>query len=524
MKKFSLDITSPRNPLPRYWNFCVGSCHAATALRADWQRQLEQCHKELGFRYVRFHGLFCDDMNVVLKNMFTGQLTLSFANIDKVFDFLLSIGMRPFVELSFMPEAFASGTKTLFHYKCNTTPPKDYEQWAWFIGEFIRHIRQRYGTEEIRQWFFEVWNEPNLGGADSPYGFWSASREEYFKLYQVTAQAVKNVDSALPVGGPATSNNAWIPDFLQFCRDSGAPVNFVTTHQYPTDVVLGYGVEDSANFQNPFDVSKPEKVAEAMRLAKEDPEQFQQKLQEYSVFQSHLWERVDRGVLTDMARRAKEEAGELPLYYTEWGSLAGLESDGSFGASFIPKTVFDNRALVDGYSFWAFTDIFEENGQPSVAFHGGFGLMTLHGIPKAPYRAFQLLNTLGGQVYDAHLAEGTVDGWAVEKPESKAVQMLLVNHHSLLHPIAEETVQLRLTGGSCIGAQVQRIDDTHANALTAWERMGRPEYLTRAQELTLLAASELEREALPYSTDGDGICMELTLPPMGTALVTVFFA
>ncbi len=523
MKEFFLDITSARKPLPRYWNFCVGSCHAATALRADWQRQLERCHKELGFRYVRFHGLFCDDMNVVLKNMFTGQITLSFANIDKVFDFLLSIGMRPFVELSFMPEAFASGAKTLFHYKCNTTPPRDHEQWAWFIQEFIRHIRQRYGAEEIRQWFFEIWNEPNLGGPDSPYGFWSGSKEEYFTLYQVTAQAVKKVDSTLRVGGPATSNNAWIPDFLRFCRDSGAPVDFVTTHQYPTDVVLGYGVEDSANFQNPFDVSKPEKVAEALRLAKEDPEQFRQKLQEYSVFQSHLWEHVDRGVLTDMARRAKGEAGGLPLYYTEWGSLAGLASDGPFGASFIPKTVFDNRELIDGYSFWAFTDIFEESGQPSAAFHGGFGLLTLHGIPKAPYRAFELLNTLGGAVYDAHLADGTVDGWAVEKPEAKAVQVMLVNHHSLLHPIKEERVKLCLTGASCAAAQVQRIDDTHANALAAWEQMGRPEYLTKAQEFALLAASELEREELTFARTENGAALELTLPPMGTALVTVFF-
>jgi len=521
MKEFVLDLDSPRRPLVRYWNFCVGSCHAATALRSDWQRQLEQCHRELGFRYVRFHGLFCDDMNVVLKTMFTREITLSFANIDKVFDFLLSIGMRPFVELSFMPEAFASEANTLFHYKCNTTPPKDYGQWAWFVGEFIRHIRQRYGAEEIRQWYFEVWNEPNLGGPGSPYGFWAASREEYFKLYQVTAQAVKSVDGALPVGGPATSNNAWIPDFLAFCRESGASVDFVSTHQYPTDVVLGYGVEDSANFQNPFDVSRPERIADTLRLAKTAPEQYRKKLEEYSVFQSHLWERVDRGVLTDMARRARGEADGLPLYYTEWGSLAGLESDGPFGASFIAKTVMDSHGLMEGCSFWTFSDIFEESGQRAAPFHGGFGLMTQHGVPKAPYRVFQLLNTLGGQIYDAHLAEGTVDVWAVEKGEAKAVQILAVNHHSLLHPIGEERVRLRLTGGRCSLAQIQRVDATHANALAAWQEMGGPEYLSRGQLLALEAASQLEREEIAAAQTEDGICLELTLPPMGVALVTV---
>lgn len=524
MKQFVLDKNSPRVPLPRYWNFCVGSCHAATALRADWQAQLAQCRRELGFRYVRFHGLFCDDMSVVLKNMFTGTITLSFANIDKVFDFLLSIGMRPFVELGFMPEAFASGQKTLFHYKCNTTPPRDYGQWSWFIGQFIRHIRQRYGAEEIRHWFFEIWNEPNLGGANSPYGFWSASKEEYFRLYQVTAAAIKEVDSGLKVGGPATSNNAWIPDFLAFCRESGAPVDFVSTHQYPTDVVLGYGVEDSSNFQNPFDVSKPETIAETMRLAKEDPEAFQEKLREYSVFQSHLWERVDRGVLTDMARRARAEAGGLPLYYTEWGSLAGLASDGPFGASFIPKTVLDGVGLIEGYSFWTFNDIFEESGQQPAPFHGGFGLMTQQGVPKAPYRAFQLLNSLGSLLYKTHLAQDTLDVWAMEKPETRSVQILAVNHQSLQHPIEAQTLAVRITGGHCVYAQVERVDDTHANALAAWQAMGSPEQLTPAQLYTLQAASQLEREDQPFNADGDTTRLELTVPPMGTALVTLLFA
>lgn len=521
-KIFNLDLASSRKPLPHYWEFCVGSCHAATALRQDWRQMLEQCHKELGFRYLRFHGLFDDDMSVVLKNLFTRQITLSFSNIDKIFDYLLSIGMRPFVELSFMPEAFASGNKTLFHYKCNTTPPADYAQWKWFIQEFISHILKRYGREEVRQWYFEIWNEPNLGGKDSPYGFWSGTKEEYFKLYQVTAGAVKEMDRALRVGGPATSNNAWIPEFLEFCKESGAPVDFVTTHQYPTDVVLGYGVEDSANFNNPFDTSRPEKIAETIRIAKEDPKRYQEILQEYSVFQSHLWEKVDRGVLTDMARRAKSEAGELPLYYTEWGSLAGLESDGAFGASFIPKTVFDSREYVEGCSFWTFCDIVEESGQNSQVFHGGFGLMTQQGIPKAPYRAFQLLHKLGDEVYDAKLAEGTVDGWAVAKPEAGAVQFMLVNHHSLLHPIEEETVELVLKGGDCLEAEFQCIDQEHANALEGWKSMGSPEYLDKGQEYQLLAASQLKREPLALERKDGETRIRIQLSKMATVLVTVY--
>ncbi|HRT82660.1 MAG TPA: beta-xylosidase, partial [Oscillospiraceae bacterium] len=151
MHIFDLDLTSGRKPLDRYWEFCVGSCHATTALREDYRKMLTRCRKELGFRYIRFHGLFNDDMSVVIKPLFSEDIRLSFGNIDNIFDFLLSIGMKPFIELGFMPSALASGDSTVFHYKGNTSPPEDYDQWAWFIKEFINHLIDRYGLSEVRQ-------------------------------------------------------------------------------------------------------------------------------------------------------------------------------------------------------------------------------------------------------------------------------------------------------------------------------------------------------------------------------------
>ena len=150
--------------------------------------------------------------------------------------------------------------------------------------------------------------------------------------------------------------------------------------------------------------------------------------------------------------------------------------------------------------------------------------MSYHGIPKAPYRAFQLLHMLGSEIYAQTLSSGTVDGWAVAKPEANAIQFLMVNHHSLLHPIREERIQLTVKGGGrCVAAEVRRVDDTHANALTQWEKMGQPEYLTKAQEYALLAASQLQREALPIAQREEETIIELDMPPMGTALVTVYF-
>lgn len=524
MITYNLDINSTAKPLEKYWEMCVGSCHAATALREDYRRMLKQCRNELGFKYLRFHGIFDDDMSVVKKPLFSDETVFSFANIDNIYDFLLSIGMKPFVELSFMPGALASGSATIFNYKGNTTPPKNYEEWSGFIKAFIDHILERYGRSEVRQWYFEIWNEPNLGGLDSQYGFWAADKEEYFKLYNVTAQAVKSCDSSLKVGGPATSNNAWISDFLNFCESSGAPVDFVSTHHYPTDVVLGYGVEDSANFVNPLNIGNAQQVQNVMRMAREGGEEFENFKNQYSVFQSHLWEHVERGVLTDMAMRALSETRGLPLFYTEWGSLAGLQSDSDFGSSFIAKTVLDSVGLTKCYSFWTFCDIIEESGQNSEEFFGGFGLMTQHGIPKAPYRAFELLHKLEGQLYDNICRSDTVDVYAVKNDKTNALQLLAVNHNSLLHDIDEQEITINiLNAQGCIDAEVVRVDKSHGNACERWLADGSKQYLTCGEIETLKGASEIRREAINVENTRGEVQLKLALPPMGMALITVYF-
>ena len=514
MKTFVLDIHSPARPVERYWELCVGSCHAATALREDYRAQLRRCSTELGFQYVRFHGLLDDDMSVMVKSRTGNDYILSFTNIDSIFDFLLSIRMKPFVELGFMPECLKSSDDTVFHYKGNISPPNDYTRWEWLIEELIRHLIGRYGRAEVRQWFFEVWNEPNLGGESGVGGFWAASMEEYFKLYRHTASAIKRVDPALRVGGPATSNNALIPEMVAFCRESGTPIDFISTHHYPTDVVLGYGVEDSLNFAELFHKQDPQKEEERQELA-----------QQYEVFRRELWKRVDRGVVTGMTRRAVQEAQGLPVYYTEWNSLAGLPSDGPFGASFIAKTVMDNMGLVKCYSYWTFTDIFEEGGMPSAAFHGGFGLLTLQGIPKAGYRVYQMLHMLGSRMYEAQLNEETLDVYAMYSEEASAVQLLAVNHHSLQHDIKTQPVRLTLTGFEgriAVHAELYRVDETHTNALRAWQEMGEPEYLSEGERAKLISASALERENLKLPVEDGRVSLELSIPPMGTALVMVY--
>ncbi|HMN59077.1 MAG TPA: hypothetical protein PJ988_01860, partial [Anaerolinea sp.] len=232
MIQFLVDSTQAGTPFNHYWEQCVGSCHAVMGLRADWRAQLEKSHRELGFQYVRFHGLLDDVMSVCVRESdpfhpdAETRLRYNFFNIDSIFDFLLSIGMKPFIELGFMPTALASGDTTCFYYKANVTPPADYSAWEALIRALTQHLVDRYGLEEVRSWFFEVWNEPNL------FFFWAGSQADYFRLYEHAARAIKNVDAGLRVGGPATSVNAWIPEMLAFCRSSGVPIDFVSTHHY----------------------------------------------------------------------------------------------------------------------------------------------------------------------------------------------------------------------------------------------------------------------------------------------------
>ena len=469
------DLAEPTTPLPHFWEHTVGSDHAPMALRADWQRDLKRAHEELGFRHVRFHGLLSDDMGTLVEDQ--KRLVYSFANVDQIFDYLLSIDMKPFVELSFMPAALASGTKTVFKYRGNVTPPKDYKQWTALIDRLVTHCVERYGEKEVSEWPFEVWNEPNLRA------FWTGTQRDYFRFYRHTAEAIKKISPSIRVGGPATAKSAWIGEFVDFCDRNEVPADFITTHHYPTD-----------GYENGSDT-------------------------EEQLFKSQ------RGIMREVAQNTRMYAGERPVYYTEWNSSSDSNDplhDEPYAAAFIASTVMEASGLVDGYSFWTFSDIFEEHGLPSVPFHGGFGLLTLDGIPKPSYRAFELLHDLG----DRHsLVDGlheTVDCSIIQKESS--VTLLLTNHTTPGHTIETEQLEIRLDNArKPLKASVRRIDEEHANPKRLWLAMGLPEKLSKKDVDRLEHASRLvvEKQSLEFH-DGS-IFLKVSLPAHAVAAITIDF-
>lgn len=363
----NIDFNKTSGKLNRMFNDCVGAGRANEGLRADWQQQLAYVRKECGFRYIRMHGLLTDDMAVYTEDS-KGNPVYSYMYIDALFDYLQSIGMKPFVELGFMPSALASGSKTIFWWRGNVTPPKDYEKWAALVRDLTRHFTERYGADEVKTWYFEVWNEPNLGG------FWAGTQEDYFKLYSYSAKAIKSVNSSYRVGGPGTAGAAWEPEMIAYCNKNNVPIDFISTHAY--GVKQGYldefGNSGTVLDKNPMSVSG------------------------------------------DVLQSRKEIAGSampnLELHYTEWSASytpADPIHDSYHEAAYVLQKLKQVGKAANSMSYWVFTDIFEEPGPRFTPFHGGFGMLTTQGINKPVFYAYQFLNRLG----DMELVNSDSTSW-----------------------------------------------------------------------------------------------------------------
>jgi len=356
IRSININFLNEEGPLNAMFNECVGAGRANEGLRADWQQQLAYIKKECGFRYIRFHGLFTDDMGIYREDK-NGNPMYNYMYVDALFDFMLSIDMKPYVELGFMPYALASGPETIFWWKGNVTPPKDHNKWAALVQNILQHWTDRYGEDEVKTWYFEVWNEPNL----SP-GFWSGTQADYFKLYQYSAKAVKSVNSEYRIGGPGTAGAAWEEEMIDFCVKNNVPIDFVSTHSY--GVNQGYLDE----FGNSGTILAP---------------------QEYAVSGDVLQSRKE------IAASAKPN---LELHYTEWSASytpSDPVHDSYHSAAYVLQKLKQVGNAAQSMSYWVFTDIFEESAPRFTPFHGGFGLLNTQGINKPVFYAYQFLNRLG---------------------------------------------------------------------------------------------------------------------------------
>ena len=377
----TIDCAKEKGTFNTMFKECIGAGRANEGLRADWQQQLAMVKRDCDFKYIRMHGLLTDDMAVYYEDA-KGNPQYNFQYVDVLFDFLQSIGIKPFVELGFMPSALASGPQTIFWWRGNVTPPKDHQKWADLIENLTAHFTQRYGTDEVKTWYFEVWNEPNLTG-----GFWTGTQDDYFKLYEYAAKAIKKVNPAYRVGGPATAGAAWVPEMIQFCEKNNVPIDFVSTH--------AYGVRQG--FLDEYGTSG-------------------------TILDSNPWT-VSGDVLNSRKQIAESTKPNLELHYTEWSSSytpADPIHDSYHSTAFILEKIKQVGQAANSMSYWVFTDIFEEAGPRYTPFHGGFGLVNYQGIKKPAYYAFSFMNQMG----ETELQNTDNASWACKDAKGD-VQLLL---------------------------------------------------------------------------------------------------
>jgi len=469
----AIDVNAAAQPFPHFWEKMFGSGRAILSLRESYRRDLREVKQATGFEYVRFHAIFHDEVGVYDENE-RGAPIYNFSYVDQIYDGLLESGVKPFVELSFMPNKLAA--RPAFHsfwYRPNVSPPKDWDRWGDLITHFARHLADRYGIAEVSQWYFEVWNEPNLD-------FWAGEPKEeaYYKLYDVSAKALKQVNTELRVGGPATAQAAWVDRFIRHVDENAVPADFVSTHVYGND-------SSSDVFGTKEPISRNEMVCRAAR----------------KVF--------------DQVKASPRP--NLPIIFSEYNASYMTEpavTDSTFMGPWVADTVRQCDGLVDILSYWTFSDVFEEQGVVKKPFYGGYGLIAERGLPKPAFNAFKLLHRLGEQriLVDSQSALVTkrTDGslviavWNLFLPEEAG---------------QAKNVAIELTGmKNKRRARIYRVDSTHGSLLPAFDAMGRPDYPTSRQIDELRRAAELPS---PETRTFAGGRLTLTLPPNGLALLEI---
>ena len=494
----SIDAHAATTPFPHFWEQTFGSGRAILALRESYRKDIRTVKQATGFKAVRFHGILNDEVGlydpdrqtIVFAQMKKGEDAAAsgpynFSYIDQIYDGLLDLGVRPYVELSFTPKKMASDPNKLhpFWYKPNVSPPKDYAAWDAMITALARHLVQRYGIDEVATWRFEVWNEPNLD-------FWGGDPKQptYFELYDHTARAIKAASPRLQVGGPATAQAAWVEPFLAHVKEANDPIDFVSTHVYAND-----RAED--------------------------------------VFGTHEQIPRDQMVFRSVKKVHDQIAASafphLPLIFSEYNASYANEpnvTDSVYMGPWLANTIRQCDGLIQDMAYWAFSDVFEEQGVVRSPFYGGFGLVAADNIPKPSLNIFTALHKLGDRRIavdsDSVLATTTADHhlalalWDYAPPTGTGPKYTMPSG-----PAGTGKVfHLDIRGAEAQDAEIWRIDDDHSNVLKAFNAMGRPAGdLTREQVRTLQAAGTMSP---PEHVHLKGGKLDVVVPAHGLAVLT----
>ena len=445
-------LIDPKNRI-RFNNnvdYCVGTGRLGLALTEEYLSELKFVQEKIGFKHIRGHGLFSDDVSIYHEYEEDGETKVeyNYTYLNRIFDKYLDLGIRPYLELGFMPGQLASGTQTIFYWRGNTTPPKDYKRWTDMVVALLKHIRERYG-EEVLDWPIEVWNEPNLPG------FWyKADMQEYFKLFKETYEAIKAYDSRFKVGGPAicgVKDAEWIQAFLEFCRDNNLKPDYITRHHYTVEF--------------------PDRVGHYDYSKLEDAEM-----------------RFDNLQSTRDIVDSFEEFKDIPIHLTEFSTSytpKGVIHDTNLNAAYLAEQLSRIGDMNEAYSYWTFGDVFEEQGVPDSLFHGGFGMVAEGNIPKPAFWTFYFYKQLKLSGKEC-----------VFRDKNSVIVKTDKGYAGILWNIKGDEIKREITFPVEEGPKLQdgytfitkTVDEECCNPLKLWHDMGEPAYPV-SEETELIRSS-----------------------------------
>lgn len=466
--QITINPSAPAHPFPHFWEHMFGSGRANLTLRDSYRRDLRDVKQITDVQYIRFHAIFLDDIGVYDEDA-QGNALYNFSYVDQVYDGLLENGVRPFVELSFMPKKLAAHPEMLhpFWYKQNVSPPKDWAKWDDLVYQFTKHLIDRYGIAEVSQWYFEVWNEPNID-------FWGGDPKQptYFELYDHSAQSVKKVDAQLRIGGPATAQAAWVDDLIKHCADNHVPLDFVSSHVYGND--------------SPKDV-----FGTTENIPRENM--------------------VCRSVKKVHEQIKASPMPNLPLFWSEFNASYMNEpavTDSTYMGPWMADTIRQCDGLVNEMSYWSFSDVFEEQGVVKQPFYGGYGLIAAGGIHKPAFNVFKILHLLGNE----RLEVNSDSALLTRRPDGRLV--VAVWNYAVTP--SSKTVNLKFESGKIRHATIYRVDRDHGDPHPAYEKLGSPRYPTQAQLKEIRQATELTGPEQRQIKQGE---LSLEIPANGLAVI-----
>ncbi|WMJ89060.1 GH39 family glycosyl hydrolase [Anaerocolumna sp. MB42-C2] len=497
-KRILITASTSKRQFKKYFLTTTSTGRAHDILLAKWRQQFEVLQNTLHFQYIRFHGIFNDEIGIITRFKETYQY--NFFYIDDIFDYLLSQGCKPYIELGFMPEVLKSDEQTIYFYKGHTCPPSSLSKWIELIQAFMEHIIGRYGRAEVLTWFFEVWNEADLKD------FWSGTIEQYLELYEATVKTIKAYDQGFKTGGPAASSAVYwdyniLPDFLTFCSAKRIPLDFISVHCYPVSFRV---LPESKNKRRIY-----------------------HDINDLTRNFDWIYTQLSGTVFTD-----------VPIHITEWNSSPFANDyihDTAFMATFILHNVIANIDRVEQLVFWELSDLLDEDYVPFNEFGGKYGLMNRSGLKKPSFFALQALSRLSDEI----LSWGS--DYIVTKSQN-CYQILCFNHchysddftsgkenvlsyydrYSIFEQGQKRQFQYTIVEQGDFSYEIVKyqFDRENGSIYDFWLKNGAPEYLT-ASQLTFFQANNHLKQSIEYRSCRDFLILNAEVEPLGFILYEI---